>query len=178
MGLMQASGLTLSPPLGVLHPNARGSIGLAVVSPGRGEQVAAGGGAGAGFLPVTWTIVCADARRECCVSALPIVSINCALQPAGRQLAGGDAAGLLHDEDDYLLMCSSARSDTNFVFAASKPAGQAVPWAEVRGAAAAAGAGRAGGVADKPGASRIELEVMLVDRTGELIAAEASHFFV
>ena len=76
MGLMQASGLTLSPPLGVLHPNARGSIGLAVVLPGRGEQVGAGGGA------------------------------------------------------------------------------------------------------DKPGASRIELEVMLVDRTGELIAAEASHFFV
>ena len=53
-----------------------------------------------------------------------------------------------------------------------------MPWAEVRAAAAAAGAGMTGGVADRPDDSRVELEVMIVDRTGELIAVGASYFFV
>ena len=69
------------------HVDMRICTGVAVVSPARGQQVAPGGGAlvaaHQGFLSVTWTIVCADARPECCVSGLPIVSINGALQPAG-----------------------------------------------------------------------------------------------
>ena len=84
----------------------------------------------------------------------------------------------MHCTHAYTRAYVRSRSDTNHVFAASKPAEQAVPWAEVRAAAAAAGAGMTGGVADRPDDSRVELEVMIVDRTGELIAVGASYFFV